>query len=92
MNNCKLKNVKLDDFEKLSPQYPLVREKRKTYFIDCLLCNSGPLVISASVPVGGYVPGQTIELLLQVDNRTDRNQNFTIHIIKVNVVHIRGRS
>lgn len=57
----------------------------KKYFICFLLCcQSGPLKITGSIPVGGYVPGQTIELSLHIDNRSDETfQNFVIRIMKV---------
>lgn len=67
-------------------QYPLVKEERKTFFICCLLCccETDPLFINARIPVGGYTPGQTIELLLEINNKSDQTfQNFEIQIIKV---------
>ncbi|KAJ6636531.1 Arrestin domain-containing protein 3 [Pseudolycoriella hygida] len=74
---------------------PLIREERKTYFKCCLLwcCTTGPLVITACIPVGGYVPGQSIELFLRINNRSDQTiQNFIIQIIKNIQYHTHANS
>lgn len=66
------------------PQHPLVISSKKKFFICCLFRVSGLLHITASIPVRGYVPGQTIDLSLQVNNRCDQTiQKFTVDLIKV---------
>lgn len=40
--------------------------------------------MNARLPVAGYTPGQTIELYLEINNKSDQNFfNFEIQIIKV---------
>lgn len=59
---------------------------RKTFFVSCLLCccETDPVFIIARLPVAGYTPGQTIELFLDVNNKSDQTfQDFQILIIKV---------
>lgn len=43
-------------------------EKNKTFC--CLCCGSKPLNINVSIPVRGYVPGQTIPVRVDVENRS----------------------
>lgn len=67
-------------------QFPLVKEERKTFFVCCLLCccETSPVFIKARIPVTGYTPGQTIEVALEINNKSDqRFQNFQVQIIKV---------
>lgn len=45
---------------------------------------SEPLEIVGRLPVGGYAPGQTINLLLSVANKSDQPvSEFTVQLIKV---------
>lgn len=45
---------------------------------------SDPLHIVASIPVAGYVPGQTVNLSLQVDNKgNQRIPHFSMQLVKV---------
>ena len=51
----------------------------------CLFCccQSGPLVIYLQLPVSGYVPGQIINLILDVDNQSDEEmEHFTVKLMK----------
>lgn len=65
-------------------QRPYEISEAKKYFSCCLLRYSGLLEIKAGIPVTGYVPGQTIELLLKVNNHRDQAiENFDVHIVKV---------
>ncbi|XP_026282834.2 arrestin domain-containing protein 3-like isoform X2 [Frankliniella occidentalis] len=50
---------------------PIEREQSKHFC--CLWCKSGPLTMSVRVPHGGYVPGQTILLQIQIDNASTTN-------------------
>lgn len=61
-------------------------KKDKTFFPCFLLCccESAPLEIVARSPVGGYVPGQTINFEFIVSNRSDQPVNeFTLQLIRV---------
>lgn len=43
-------------------------EKNKTFC--CLCCGSPPLSINISIPVRGYVPGQSIPVKVNVENQS----------------------
>lgn len=60
-------------------------ETEKSFFLCCLLCClSDPMKIVARTPVGGYTPGQTINLELDIINRSDQPvSDFTVQLIKV---------
>ncbi|XP_055550754.1 arrestin domain-containing protein 2-like isoform X2 [Wyeomyia smithii] len=51
----------------------------------CWPCTTGPLHISAQLPISGYVPGQTIAVTIVVDNQSRRK---LIKIISRFVQHI----
>lgn len=75
-------------------QCPLVKEERNSFFTCCsvLCCQSGTLVLRGSVPVRGYVPGQTIDFLLEINNSSALSvQNFFIQFVKVKKVFKEGR-
>ncbi|KAG4069598.1 hypothetical protein HA402_009538 [Bradysia odoriphaga] len=74
---------------------PLVREVRKSYSICCLLCccTSGPLIVKGSIPVGGFVPGQIVDVFLQINNGSDQTfANFIVKIIKQIRYHTHANS
>ena len=67
---------------------PCVIEKRKLFC--CWCCTSDPFNITVTVPVTGYIPGQSIPLTIECENRSDvdiekidirlvRNVEFTTH-------------
>lgn len=67
-------------------QEPAIAEKDKTFYLCCLLCccSSDPMKIVARSPVGGYTPGQIINLEVNVDNQSDQPvSDFTVQLIKV---------
>ncbi|KAJ6636592.1 Arrestin domain-containing protein 3 [Pseudolycoriella hygida] len=78
-----LKPVNLND--NIALRYPLVKEARKTFFICCLLCccETSPVFITARIPVSGYTPGQTIELSININNKSDQKfEEFVVLIVK----------
>lgn len=76
-------------------QYPLSDEFEDTFNkYSCWLCcwQTEPVKISVRVPMRGYVPGQAIEITINVDNKSNQKyDNFTSNIFKVNL-HFRNRS
>lgn len=71
------------DLNRLYPAYDVLHFT--PYLCGCLGCfRSDPLHIVASIPVGGYVPGQTIDLSLEVDNKSNqRVPYFQMQLVKV---------
>lgn len=60
--------------------------ENKTFYPCCLLfcCTSDPLQMKVSMPVGGYTPGQTINLEIDARNQSDQDvDSFTAQLIKV---------
>ncbi|XP_053690832.1 arrestin domain-containing protein 3-like [Sabethes cyaneus] len=49
---------------------PIKMDVTKTFC--CWPCRTGPLHMSAQLPISGYVPGQTIVVMVTVDNRSER--------------------
>lgn len=69
----------------------MIVEEDKTFFLCCLLCCciSDPLKIVARMPVGGYTPGQTINLELNVNNQSDQPvSEFSVQLIKVSEINV----
>lgn len=67
-------------------QEPVTVEKNVTLFPYKLLpwCTSNSIKIVFSTPVGGYTPGQTIHLEIDVDNQSNQQiSNFAVQFIKV---------
>lgn len=61
-------------------------EKRKTFCMCCLLCcfKTDPLIVIATIPVGGFVSGQLIPLHLHVINNSDQSvHKFQVQLMKV---------
>ncbi|XP_055296146.1 arrestin domain-containing protein 3-like [Sitodiplosis mosellana] len=78
-----IKMVDLNNFPRL--RQPVEVEKNDTFFICCILCccSSRPMQIVARVPVGGYTPGQFINLEINVNNHSGQSiSGFNIHLIK----------
>ncbi|KAK3910464.1 Arrestin domain-containing protein 3 [Frankliniella fusca] len=66
----------------MSPQAKVPIEREQSKHFCCLWCKSGPLTMSVRAPNGGYVPGQTILLQIQIDNASTtavRNIRGTIN-------------
>lgn len=61
-------------------------EKHKTFYLCCLCCccESDPLHLKATIPVGGYCPGQTINVVVTADNKSDQDVSmFSVQLMKV---------
>ncbi|XP_031619428.1 arrestin domain-containing protein 3-like isoform X2 [Contarinia nasturtii] len=75
----------LDLNAKPSLHRPVIIGKKHTFkpcYIFCC-CPSGPLKVIAQLPVGGYVPGQTINLTFTVENESgNRVEHFKVELIK----------
>ncbi|XP_001599906.1 arrestin domain-containing protein 17 [Nasonia vitripennis] len=56
---------------------PVMFEKSKTFC--CLCCGSPPLAVNISLPVRGYVPGQTIPVKVNVENQS----GITVETVKL---------
>ncbi|KAG8291479.1 hypothetical protein J6590_059650 [Homalodisca vitripennis] len=48
---------------------PIKRQVEKTFC--CMWCRSGPLTMVLNLPQAGYVPGQNIPVILEVDNASN---------------------
>lgn len=63
-------------------QQPVVATKNHAFITCCW--RSDPLKIVARTPVGGYAPGQMINLVLNVNNKSDQTvSEFTVQFFKV---------
>ncbi|XP_046686594.1 arrestin domain-containing protein 3-like [Homalodisca vitripennis] len=61
---------------------PVKQEVAKTFC--CLWCRSGPLTMVLNLPQAGYVPGQNIPVILEVDNASNVDvDNVVIKLQKV---------
>ncbi|XP_046678779.1 arrestin domain-containing protein 3-like [Homalodisca vitripennis] len=61
---------------------PVKQEVEKTFC--CLWCRSGPLTMVLNLPYAGYVPGQNIPVILEVDNASDVDvENIVIKLQKI---------
>lgn len=69
-------------------QMPVVQEKFKTFHPCCLFfcCRSAPLRIVARIPLGGYAPGQTINVDIEVDNKSAKEADFNVQLYKVRFI------
>lgn len=56
------------NYENPSLSLPVKMEAIKTFY--CGICKTKPLFMSASIPMGGYVPGQAISVSIQVNNES----------------------
>ncbi|XP_046678783.1 arrestin domain-containing protein 3-like [Homalodisca vitripennis] len=61
---------------------PIKRQVEKTFC--CMWCRSGPLTMVLNLPQAGYVPGQNIPVILEVDNASNVDvDNVVIKLQKV---------
>lgn len=51
----------------------------------CICCPSGPLHLVARVPASGYTPGETINVEIDVDNKSKLTAGIRVQLIKVNI-------
>lgn len=72
-------------FRYVHSKEPAIAEKDKTFCVSLLCCYaSDPLKIVVRTPVGGYTPGQVINLEVNVNNQSDQPvSDFTVQLIKV---------
>ncbi|XP_031628231.1 arrestin domain-containing protein 17-like [Contarinia nasturtii] len=85
----------LDLNDELELRNPVVVEENHTYYPCFLLCcfPSDPLSIVAQMPVGGYAPGQTINLTLNADNRSNtRVPEFKMELVQSITYYAEGDS
>lgn len=62
--------------------------KRFNPFFLFVCCASDPLYMKATIPVGGYAPGQMINVDLELTNNSNENiQGFVIQIVRVSKVN-----
>lgn len=67
-------------------QSPVNIEKEHTFCsCFCFPCDeSEPLILRTRIPVGGYIPGQIIDLKFDATNKSNvRVSEFTIQLVKV---------
>jgi hypothetical protein len=62
-----MRHDNLNEYPEL--RYPLKQEEVKTFC--CLFCQSGPCVITVTIPCGGYAAGQTIPMKIEYANRSN---------------------
>ncbi|PSN31157.1 hypothetical protein C0J52_22358 [Blattella germanica] len=55
----------------MDPQYRLPLTKEIDRYFCCLCCKKGPLTIVSKIPLRGYVSGDVIPVILEVDNVND---------------------
>lgn len=74
-------------FEHLK-QEPAISRSRKGFSKFCFLScvTSEPLEIVAHIPVSGYIPRETIDLHLQVNNKSNQPVlEFTVQLVQVSI-------
>lgn len=62
--------------------------EHKDFYPCCLLfcCTSDPLELVVRIPVGGYTPGQTINLDVEAKNKSDQDvEYFSAQLLKVSI-------
>lgn len=73
-------------FVYFSYQEPVHGVKRKTFY-PCFICcciESDPLDMTVNLPVGGFTPGQTINISIDAKNKSDNDVSiFHAALIKV---------
>lgn len=62
----------------------MVKEKHKTFYPCCCFCccPSHPMHVTGRIPVSGYTPGQTIDVEIDVNNRSDEYGEFSVQLLK----------
>lgn len=68
-------------------QAPGFKEKNKKFY-ECYCCawNSDPMHIVVRVPVTGYTPGQTINVAVEVDNKSEIKAEFNVQLTRVRFI------
>lgn len=61
-------------------------EMSKTFC--CLCCGTPPLTVNFSLPVRGYVPGQSMPIKVNVENQS----NVVVNTVKLVLVKVRNVS
>lgn len=63
----------------------MMKEKHKVFIpcCCCCCCPSDPMHLVARVPVTGYTPGQTINIEIDVDNKSEETADFAVQLMKV---------
>ncbi|XP_055620919.1 arrestin domain-containing protein 2-like [Toxorhynchites rutilus septentrionalis] len=61
------------DLNRISPPLNAATVKENMRQYRCGLCRSGPLIMTVSIPMTGYVPGQFILVTVEVMNKSGRN-------------------
>lgn len=59
-------------------------EDYKTFYPCCIFCcsESDPLHLKATIPVRGYSPGQTINMAVSADNKSNQDVSvFTVQLL-----------
>jgi hypothetical protein len=56
------------NYENPTLSIPLKMEFSKTFY--CWCCKTKPVFVAASIPVAGYVPGQTINVSIDINNES----------------------
>ena len=64
-------------------QNPITKSNRKV-FLKCCCGATDPLEIVARAPVGGYTPGQFVNLEIEVKNKSNEPvSQFTVEMVQV---------
>lgn len=56
------------NYENPSIRFPLKMEAMKTFC--CAFCRTRPIYLAASIPMGGFVPGQAITVSVEINNES----------------------
>ena len=63
---------------------PFILTKSKTFC--CLFCKSDPLTVEVTIPVTGYVPGQSIPISIDCENKSNVDVSAVLFRLVCNVV------
>lgn len=80
----------IHDSQIINFQIPKVDESVKTFMPCGFLCcwQSGPLRVTARNPVGGYTPGQIINLTIKIENESNEKvTGVTAYLKQVNAIY-----
>jgi len=77
-----------------SLKLPAIREQAKRFNPCCLFfcCQSEPMQLVARVPVVGYIPGQTINVEFEVDNKSNNQALFNVNLWRKITFHTHTNS
>lgn len=69
-------------------QLPVTKDIDETfsplYLLRCW--QSEPMNVAARIPIGGYTPGQSIDVQVDVDNKSDRQADFSVKLRQVKCI------